>query len=127
MPETTLIKKAILKLSPKAALTCIAAFDIANALNISAADVGNTADLLDIKIVKCQLGLFGYKHKKKILRPKPMNSDLKQAILNAVRNDKITCKNTWIIAQQFNVHKLRVLSFCESEKIKIIECQLGAF
>ena len=48
-------------------LACAVAFDIAKSLDTSDAAVGLTADLLNLRLAKCQLGLFGYASGK----PKP--------------------------------------------------------
>jgi hypothetical protein len=62
-------------------LPCAVAFKITDDINVSPAEVGKTADLLEIELVKCQLGLFGYTPEKKIVKPKTsQNQDLESAI-----------------------------------------------
>ena len=61
------IKDQIDRQTKNNALPCALAFKIADELNVSAAEVGKTADLLEILLVKCQLGLFGYSPEKKIV------------------------------------------------------------
>jgi len=39
-------------------LPCAVAFKIANELKVSIREVGDTADKLGIRIIKCQLGCF---------------------------------------------------------------------
>ena len=46
-------------------LPCAVAFDVAETLGISPMEVGRAADLLGLPLVKCQLGLFGYRPNKK--------------------------------------------------------------
>jgi hypothetical protein len=41
-------------------ISCAVAFQIAEEVRTTPTDVGKGIDLLDIRLVKCQLGLFGY-------------------------------------------------------------------
>ena len=109
-------------------VTCAAAFQIAEELEVSPAEIGKTLDLLEMKLIKCQLGLFGYTPEKKIVSPKDTtNQDLKNAIQNALVNDRLPCVGAWEIAARFQVPKLTVSSIAEAMGVKIKPCQLGAF
>ena len=109
-------------------LPCALAFKIADELNVSAAEVGKTADLLEMMLVKCQLGLFGYKPSKKIVAPKaPENQNLERAIRDSLIDGDLSCDKAWEIARRFDVSKMTVSAACEQLKIKIKPCQLGAF
>ena len=109
-------------------IACAVAFQIAEQLKATPADVGKGIDLLDIRLVKCQLGLFGYSPVKKAVKPKsPQSKELKEAIRMALRQNKLSCRSAWDIAQQFNLPKMAVSAACEALKIKIKPCQLGAF
>ena len=44
-------------------ISCAEAHRIAGDLDIDPVDVGTTIDLLEVRIKKCQLGLFGYRPK----------------------------------------------------------------
>jgi hypothetical protein len=112
----------------KDALACAVAFDIAGKLGCTPAEVGRTADLLHISLVKCQLGLFGYKPQKKIVDSRmPQEPALGDAIRDGLVDDRLPCKTAWRIAAQFGVPKMTVSSACEALGIKIKPCQLGAF
>ena len=112
----------------KDALACAVAFDIAGKLGCAPAEVGRTADLLQISLVKCQLGLFGYKPQKKIVDSRmPQEPALGDAIRDGLVDDRLPCKTAWRIAAQFGVPKMTVSSACEALGIKIKPCQLGAF
>jgi hypothetical protein len=109
-------------------VTCAAAFQVAEELKLSPAEIGKTIDLLDFKIVKCQLGLFGYAPEKKAVEPKaPENQQLEEAIRGALVDEQLACSDAWQIAGRFNVPKMTVSAACEALKIKIKVCQLGAF
>jgi hypothetical protein len=109
-------------------IPCAVAFQIAEELKATPADVGKGIDLLDIKLVKCQLGLFGYSPDKKAVKPKsPRSRDLEEAIRLALVEKKLSCRAAWDIAHRFNVPKMAVSAACEALNVKIKPCQLGAF
>ena len=109
-------------------ISCAVAFQIAEELKATPADVGKGIDLLDIRLVKCQLGLFGYSPGKKAVKPKsPRSRDLEEAIRLALLEKKLSCRAAWDIAQRFNVPKIAISAACEALNIKIKPCQLGAF
>ncbi len=108
-------------------LACAVAFDIAKKLNVTAAVVGRNADLLNFKLFKCQLGLFGYPDGKTVSPLGHVSAELADAIRGAVENGYLPCKNAWEIARRFELPKRTVADACESLKLKIRPCQLGAF
>jgi len=123
-----IIKNYILHRDKNSKISCAEAFDIARELNTPVDRIGITIDLLDIKLTKCQLGLFGYKPKKKLLKPSNLTGpDLKDDISKALDKGRLSCKRAWDISSRFNVDKITVSSTCEFLGIKINDCQLGAF
>ncbi len=109
-------------------VACAVAFQIAEELKLSPAEIGKTIDLLDFKITKCQLGLFGYGPDKKAVKPEaPENKQLEAAIRDNLVDEKLACRDAWNIASRFNVSKMTVSAACEALAIKIKPCQLGAF
>lgn len=109
-------------------IACAVAFDIARRLNVAPDRVGRTVDLMNIRLVKCQLGLFGYPPDKKIVKPAAeCDPELADAIRNGLIHERLPCRNAWEIAARFNVPKMAVSSVCEALGIKIKPCQLGAF
>ncbi len=124
----SLIKNEILKRTHNNEVPCAVAFEIAKELQESADAVGMTVDLINYRLVKCQLGLFGYQPKKKIVTPQPtVTEDLKDAISEALVQGRLSCKSAWDIATRFEVHKMKVSGACEAMGVKIKHCQLGAF
>jgi hypothetical protein len=122
------IKYEILKHSLNSELSCTSAFLIAKELNVSPDKVGMIADFIHCRLVKCQMGLFGYRPDKKIVKPvKTANQNLKNTITDNLVEGKLACKIAWDIASRFKVNKMTVSSICEDMNIKINECQLGAF
>ena len=109
-------------------ITCADGEGIAGALNVPMGEIGIAVDLLEIRIGKCQLGLFGYKPEKMIVKPADtVTAELEKAIKGALVNGRLPCATSWEIAEKFSVSKMDVSSACEALKIKIKPCQLGAF
>ncbi len=122
------IVQAIKERAKHGEIACAVAHAIAKELNVPPEEVGFTADMLNIPIVKCQLGLFGYKPKKKIITAmKDIPEELKRQIEANLEGGKLTCKKAWEIAKKLGVRKMEVSSACEGLRIKITKCQLGAF
>ncbi len=110
------------------AIPCAAAFDLARDMRVTPSEVGKTADLLDISFSACQLGLFGYKPKKKIIKAKnTTNQDLIDDIKASVQDERLPCAEAWKIAEKFNIPKLKVANVAQANGIKIKYCQFGAF
>jgi len=110
-------------------ITCVAAHVIAKKLGCAPEKVGMNIDLLEKRIRRCQLGLFGYDRKKtKWVKPAAMVTEkLETAIRGAMDGDRLTCQAAWDLAKKMNLTKLEVSSACEALGIKISDCQLGAF
>lgn len=123
-----IVKDKVIKNAGKGDLACAVAFKIAKELGVSPAEIGKTVDLLDLRLSKCQLGLFGYQPDKKAVKSKaPENRQMEGAIRNALVDGKLACCDAWDIASRFKVPKMAVSGACESLGIKIKSCQLGAF
>jgi hypothetical protein len=109
-------------------ISCAEAHSIAGELRIDPADVGTAIDLLEVRIIKCQLGLFGHGKEKNI----PALSDaiepgLESTIKSSLVNGRLACSTAWEIAEKFHLSRPQVAAVCETLKIKISPCQLGAF
>jgi hypothetical protein len=122
------IKAKVIENAKDGEVACAVAFKIASELTVSPAEIGKTVDLLDLKLSKCQLGLFGYQpHKKKVTSRKPENQQVEKSIRDALVNGKLACRDAWAISARHNVAKMAVSGACEFLGIKIKPCQLGAF
>jgi len=122
------IEKIIAEKTKNNELPCAIAFEVAKVLNIEPAAVGEFADNNKIQLVKCQLGLFGYKPEKKIVKPlENVDSEIESAIKSAIVNDRLPCKSAWEIAAKFEIGKMDVSGACETLGVKVKPCQLGAF
>jgi hypothetical protein len=122
------VSAAVKKRGSSGALTCAQAFDIAKDLNVPPEEVGFTMDCLEIVIARCQLGLFGYSPVRRIVKPaESVEPALEKAIRNALVDTRLPCVASWKIAKGFRTARIKVSSACETLKIKISSCQLGAF
>jgi hypothetical protein len=122
------LKKRIASRLVNGALSCTAAFDLAREFDVAPGVVGAAADKLDIHLLECQLGLFGYKPEKKIVKPlEAVEPEFEKAIRSALVNDRLPCRAAWDIAERFQVAKMTVSAACETLGVKIRPCQLGAF
>lgn len=110
-------------------ITCVAAHVIAKKLGCAPEKVGMNIDLLEKRIRRCQLGLFGYdKKKKKMVKPAAMVTwKLETAIREAMQGDRIACQAAWDLAKKMSLTKMEVSSACEAMGVKVSNCQLGAF
>ena len=109
-------------------MPCAVAFEIALKLDIPVKEVGVCLDLLNIRLTKCQLGLFGHRPEKKIASPlASVDPALDKAIQAQLTEGRLPCEKAWDIASRLNLGKMAVRQACETLKIKIKPCQLGAF
>ena len=110
-------------------IPCAVAFDIAGDLDVPPKEVGFTIDMLEIKLIKCQLGLFGYGPEKKAPQTNTNGTPaLEQAIRDELREGtSISCATAWEIARKQSVGKREVSAACDILGVKIRPCQLGAF
>jgi hypothetical protein len=114
--------------APEGTLSCAAAFAVAADMGRLPAEIGKAVDLLEIRLVKCQLGLFGYAPEKKIVKPaEAVDSALEEAIRGELHAGRLACRNAWDLARRFRMPRMAVSSACEALGVKIKPCQLGAF
>jgi len=109
-------------------ISCAKAMQIAAQFGEATLDLGERLDQMEIRLIKCQLGLFGYVPQKIIVKPAPtVSSEMEEEIRQAMQGNYLTCIAAWTIAAKRSIPKMAVSSACEALKIKIKPCQLGAF
>ena len=112
----------------KGEVSCAAAHRIATELSVPPSEVGTAVDLLELSIVSCQLGLYGYRPEKKIVKPaEEVPDELEKLIRQSRVNGKIPCREVWRIASEKGLKKMDVSAACDKIGVKIKPCQLGAF
>ena len=123
-----LIAEAVKSRSPGGEIACAVAFEIVENQRSTPEEVGFTLDTLEVKVMKCQLGLFGYQPVKRIVKPsQDIPSAVKEAIRKSLVKDRLSCKAAWDIADRLGLRRLEVSSACETMGIRISSCQLGTF
>jgi hypothetical protein len=125
------LAKAIREKSPGGELACAMGEKISKELKVDISEVGTTADLLELKIKECQLGLFGWgdkpDHGKDIQAADSVSAEVKRALEKATENGGVTCAALWAIADRLRLKRKAVSAACDTLKLKIRVCQLGAF
>lgn len=122
------LRQALLARVPAKELPCAVAFEVAKSVNVPPEAVGRAADDLELRLVKCQLGLFGYLPEKKIVKPaSSVAPELKEAILAGLENERLPCSTAWQIGKNLGIRKMRVSAACDRMGVRIKPCQLGAF
>ena len=123
-----LIADAVKEKATDGKITCAAAFKVADTFGTTAGEIGATADMLEISIIRCQMGIFGYLPEKKVVKPMDnVPDDLESAIRGKLADGRLTCAAAWEIAKALRIPKMNVSSACDTLGIKIKPCQLGAF
>ena len=109
-------------------ISCVAAHKIAADLGVQPDEVGLGIDLLEIRIVKCQLGLYGFRPEKRVVKPaEAVSVTLEETITRSLIEGRLSCTAAWDIAERLGMARMNVSSACEALEIKISSCQLGAF
>jgi len=112
-------------------LGCPAASKLATDLGVPMAAVGETADKLEVKIVRCQLGLFGYEtadSRDPAYGPAAdVPDDLAAELRDRARGRHVDCLVLWEIADGRGRSRMAVACAAEALGMKIAACQLGAF
>lgn len=109
-------------------VTCASAMEVATGLGVAPSVVGTALDLLEYRITRCQLGLFGYQPEKKIVEPAgQIADDLREKLREAAPEGSLSCASSWEIAAALGVAKMDVAAACEALGLKVRPCQLGAF
>ncbi|UCG65631.1 MAG: hypothetical protein JSW12_00810 [Deltaproteobacteria bacterium] len=122
------IAEAINRKAVNNRISCASAHEIAAELDIIPADVGVGLDLLETRIINCQLGLFGHSPEKKAVKSsESVSPELEKAIHKSLADNRISCLSCWKIAERFGLARMDVSAACEALRVKVSSCQLGAF
>ena len=87
------------------------------------------ADELNVKISRCQLGLFGHgSDKGKALESvQEVGEELQATIMDRAVEGSLPCAVAWDIARKLTMKRIDVANAAESLGIRITQCQLGCF
>jgi hypothetical protein len=116
----------------KGKLPCAVAHYIAAFLKIDPLEVGKAANAAGVRLIGCQLGLFGYGRKGKSNhkitgRKVEIVQDVLELIKKSVSDGKVPCARLWEIADNAGIMRSEAGNAADSLGIKITPCQLGAF
>lgn len=127
--EDTAIAARLAETAENGKISCADAHAIATAIGKTPDQIGMQADLAELCISRCQLGLFGYFPEKKKLNPDIVVPDPAARILDAAAGlkQRLSCQACWKLAAELGVSRLDMGAFCEKKGIRIKPCQLGAF
>lgn len=126
IPET--LQKKLTDTAKENRLSCHKAHQVAEESGFSPSEIGRAADLLELRLTGCQLGLFGQgRNKERPAQTTEPETELKKTLLAALIDNRLPCLTAWEIASRFKLKKTEIAKACEALKIKISPCQLGAF
>ena len=107
-------------------LPCAVAFRIAGELGLEPKEIGDLADELNIKISRCQLGLFG--HERRMVEPaQDVAKELTERLKTSLVEGRLPCAKAWEIARELGIGRVRVGRAADALGIRISQCQLGCF
>lgn len=122
------IRKLMMKHASGEELACKKALEAAGEAKTTPALIGRYADDMGLNLIACQLGLFGFRPEKKIVEPlDSVPSALSAEIEKNLACGRLPCSTAFEIAKKLGLGKMEVSSACETLKISIKPCQLGAF
>lgn len=129
VPFDHALEDEILKAAEDQTLSCDQCFRLCGSLGISTASLGRFADHHQIRLVRCQMGLFGHGpgKKKSVRKLDSVPQTLMQHIIDRLDDGKLTCESAWEIATMMKIPKMEVSGACETLGIRIKQCQIGAF
>ena len=111
-------------------LPCAEAFAIAEELGLPLTRVVDAMNVADVRIVHCQLGLFGYQAfgDKRFAAPLATVPDrLAGALRAGCVDNALPCAAAWNIAEREGLPRPVVGSAADALGIRIAPCQLGCF
>jgi len=127
----TTIESAILTTLRDGRLPCAFAFRLAAENGWTPTQVGVEADRLDVRISRCQLGLFGYEsfRQKSLVQTVPeAPGDVTVSLRAAASDDeKISCAALWRIAEDHGLPRIAIACAAETLGLRVTPCQLGCF
>jgi hypothetical protein len=127
-PRADKVAVEAVKRVAKKEIGCARAFALADELGMEPIEIGRAADEAGIRLVRCQLGIFGYRPQKKIVEPAdPPPPAIAKALAKQAKDGRISCSEIWALAKQLGVIRMDVAASCEALNIRIKPCQLGAF
>jgi hypothetical protein len=124
------IEQALRETSIEGVLPCAKAFELASSRAESPRDVGAAATAEGLRIIRCQLGLFGYREfgsKGMIAVASEVPEALAAEIRAAQVDDALPCAAAWRLAEANGLPRMALAAAADALKVRISDCQLGCF
>ncbi len=124
------LQREIDRRSVNGGLPCAVAFAIAEEFGVAPSEVREEVDRSEVRIVHCQLGLFGYHAfgDKRFVAPlSQVPERLADTLREAAGDGPLSCASAWVIAEHEGLPRPVVGSAAEALGVRIAPCQLGCF
>jgi len=124
------LQREIERRSVDGRLPCAVAFAIAEEVGVPLSEVVNAINGADVRIVHCQLGLFGYYafgDKRFVASLGNVPDRLAAALREGAADGTLPCASAWAIAEREGLPRPVVGSAADALGIRIAPCQLGCF
>jgi len=124
------MESSILDALRDARLPCAVAFRLAKEHGWTPGEVGTEADRLDVRISRCQLGLFGYdsfRQKGVVRRLEDVPGDVVVSLRAAEDDGRVACAALWRIAAEHGLPRIVAACAAETLELRVTPCQLGCF
>jgi len=123
------LKEAIRGVLVDGKLPCARAFVVAKETGVDPLEVGRVATKEEIKISRCQLGLFGYPEDDRPVEKMKdrVTDELRKVVKERLVDGQLPCAVAWEIASELKIAKMLVAAAAEDLKVRIRACQLGCF
>jgi len=111
-------------------LPCAHAAALAHRFSVSIATVGRVANEAELRIVRCQLGLFGFDEfetKSLIPRLPSVAPWLVAEIRTRLDADGLPCEAAWPLADAAGLPRIALSAAADALGVRIVRCQLGCF
>jgi len=126
----TTIESTVLSALRDGRLPCAFAFRLADKHGWTAAEIGAEATRLDVRISRCQLGLFGYdrfRQKGFVQQLAEVPGDVTVSLRAAAVDTEIACAALWRIAEEHGLPRIAIACATETLGLRVSPCQLGCF
>lgn len=124
------IEAAVLSILRDGRLPCSFAFRLAETHDWTSAQLGAEANRLDVRISRCQLGLFGYdsfRQKRLVQHLAEVPGDVTVSLRAAAVDSQIACAALWRIAEEHGLPRIAIACAAETLELRVTPCQLGCF
>ena len=111
-------------------LPCAFAFRLASEHDWTPAQIGAEASRLDVRISRCQLGLFGYggfRQKGFVQQLAEVPGDVTVSLHAAAADTQIACAALWRIAEEHGLPRIAIACAAETLGLRVSPCQLDCF